>query len=65
KQDHQRLANWIIALGHHIQVEKMNFRALQAKAKETKVDANGKSLVLHKYCRNFQFYYFSCLGPKR
>ncbi|MGG3998423.1 RNA-guided endonuclease TnpB family protein, partial [Anoxybacillus kestanbolensis] len=42
KQDHQRLANWIITLGHHIQVEKMNFRALQAKAKETKVDANGK-----------------------
>jgi len=23
------------------------------------------TLVLHKYCRNFQFYYFSCLEPKR
>lgn len=49
KQDHQRLANWIITLGHHIQVEKMNFRALQAKAKETKVDANGK----HKKKKRF------------
>lgn len=42
KQDHQRLANGVITLGHHIRVEKMNFKALQAKAKETKVGTNGK-----------------------
>jgi len=42
KQDHHQLANWMITLGDCFKVEKMNFKALQKRAKETKVDANGK-----------------------
>ncbi|MBB5324864.1 hypothetical protein HNQ34_001962 [Anoxybacillus tepidamans] len=42
KQDHHRLANWMITLGDCFKVETMNFKALQKRAKETKVDANGK-----------------------
>lgn len=42
KQDHHQLANWMITLGDCFKVEKMNVKALQKRAKETKVDANGK-----------------------
>ncbi len=42
KQDHHRLANWMLTLGDCFKVETMNFKALQKRAKETKVDVNGK-----------------------
>lgn len=35
KQDHNKLANWILSLGDDIKVETMNYKALQARAKET------------------------------
>ncbi|MED4990699.1 transposase [Geobacillus sp. NFOSA3] len=35
KQDHNKLANWILSLGNDIKVETMNYKALQARAKET------------------------------
>lgn len=42
KQDHNKLANWILSLGDDIKVETMNYKALQARAKETIKDKNGK-----------------------
>ncbi|HBI04447.1 MAG TPA: transposase [Paenibacillaceae bacterium] len=38
KQDHEKMANWILTCGNDIRVEKMNFKGLQRKAKETKKD---------------------------
>ncbi|PDM39751.1 MULTISPECIES: RNA-guided endonuclease TnpB family protein [unclassified Geobacillus] len=42
KQDHNKLANWILSLGDDIKVETMNYKALQAKTKETIKDKNGR-----------------------
>lgn len=39
KQDHEKLANYIISLGNEIYVEDMNFRALQKRAKETTINS--------------------------
>jgi hypothetical protein len=36
RQDHYKLANRIIALGHDVKVETMNYTALTARSKETK-----------------------------
>ena len=35
KQDHHKLANWILSLGNDVKVERMNYITLQARAKET------------------------------
>ncbi|WP_017437533.1 RNA-guided endonuclease TnpB family protein [Saccharococcus caldoxylosilyticus] len=35
KQDHHKLANWILSLGNDVKVERMNYKTLQARAKET------------------------------
>jgi len=42
KQDHNKLANWILSLGDDIKVETMNYKALQARTKETIKDKNGR-----------------------
>lgn len=42
KQDHNKLANWILSLGDDIKVETMNYKGLQARTKETIKDKNGK-----------------------
>lgn len=42
KQDHNKLANWILSLGDDIKVERMNYKGLQARVKETIKDKNGK-----------------------
>ena len=42
KQSHNKLANYIVSLGDRILVETMNFRALQAKSKNTTKNKNGK-----------------------
>ena len=39
---HNILSNFIISLGDTIKVEDMNFKGLQARAKETKINDNGK-----------------------
>ncbi|WP_425203754.1 RNA-guided endonuclease TnpB family protein [Priestia megaterium] len=38
KQSHYRLVNWMVGLGDEFYVEKMNYKGLQAKSKETKVN---------------------------
>ncbi|GAA0285353.1 hypothetical protein GCM10008924_00020 [Gracilibacillus halotolerans] len=38
KQDHEKLANYILSLGNDIKVESMNYKGLQARAKETTVN---------------------------
>lgn len=38
KQSHEKLANYIISLGDRILVEKMSFKGLQARAKETTIN---------------------------
>ncbi|MGL5765708.1 MAG: RNA-guided endonuclease TnpB family protein [Sarcina sp.] len=38
KQDHEKMANYIISLGDNINVETMNFKGLQSKAKNTTVN---------------------------
>jgi hypothetical protein len=42
KQEHETLANYIISLGNTFYVEKMNFAALQKKAKKGEVNKKGK-----------------------
>ncbi len=42
KQDHNKLADWILSLGDDIKVETMNYKALQARTKETIKDKNGR-----------------------
>ncbi len=42
KYQHTCLANWILSLGHTVYVEQMHFSGLQRRAKETKIDKNGK-----------------------
>ncbi|QVK19723.1 transposase (plasmid) [Mycoplasmatota bacterium] len=37
KQDHEKLANKILSQGNIVKVEKMNFKGLQRRAKETKI----------------------------
>jgi len=38
KQDHEKLANYILTLGDDIKVEKMNYKGLQKRAKKTTVN---------------------------
>ena len=38
KQDHNRMANWILSLGDDIKVETMNYKGLQRRAKETTIN---------------------------
>lgn len=38
KQSHEKLANYIIGLGNKVKVEAMNYKGLQARAKETTVN---------------------------
>lgn len=38
KQDHNKLANWILSLGDDIKVETMNYKGHQKRAKETTVN---------------------------
>lgn len=38
KQDHEKLANYILSLGNDIKVETMSFQGLQARAKETTIN---------------------------
>lgn len=42
KQEHCRMANHILSLGDEIYIEDMNFKGLQGRAKETKLDKNGR-----------------------
>jgi len=42
KQSHNRLANYILKLGNKVFVETMNYKGLQARAKETTKNKNGK-----------------------
>lgn len=42
REDHNILANEIISQGDRILVEKMNFKGLQARAKNTTINKNGK-----------------------
>lgn len=42
KYQHECLANYIISLGDKVYVEKMNFSALQRRAKKTEIKKNGK-----------------------
>lgn len=42
KQSHHRLCNYILSLGDKVLVEKMSFKGLQSKAKETTVNKRGK-----------------------
>ena len=43
KQSHNKLANHILTLGNEIYVETMNYKGLQARAKKTIINKNGKS----------------------
>lgn len=38
KQSHEKLANYIISLGNKVKVEDMNYKRLQARAKETTIN---------------------------
>ena len=38
KQSHEKLANYILSLGNRVLVEKMNYKGLQIKAKETTIN---------------------------
>lgn len=38
KQEHNKLANWIVSLGDDIKVETMNYKGLQKRAKESTVN---------------------------
>lgn len=38
KQSHEKLANYILSLGNIVKVETMNYKALQARAKETTIN---------------------------
>lgn len=38
RQDHEKLANYILSLGNDIKVETMSFQGLQARAKETTIN---------------------------
>lgn len=49
KYQHTCLANWILSLGDTVYVEQMNFSGLQRRAKETKVDKNGKYAKKKRY----------------
>lgn len=42
KQAHCRMANHLLTLGDEMYVEEMNFKGLQSRAKETKLDKNGR-----------------------
>ena len=42
KQSHNKLANHILSLGNDIYVETMNYKGLQARAKNTTINKNGK-----------------------
>lgn len=42
KLSHNKLANEIVSLGNEVYVEKMNFRALQKRSKETTKNSKGK-----------------------
>lgn len=49
KYQHTCLANWILSLGDTVYVEQMNFSGLQRRAKETKIDENGKYAKKKRY----------------
>lgn len=53
KQEHEILANRIISLGNTIYVEDMNFKALQKKAKQSKV-VNGKNTKRKRFGASLQ-----------
>lgn len=40
KQDHEKMANYILTLGDEIKVETMNFKGLMKRAKETTINEN-------------------------
>lgn len=42
KESHEKLANMVISLGDKFHIEKMEFKGLQKRAKETLVNENGK-----------------------
>ena len=42
KYEHIRMANHILSLGKEVYIEDMNFSGLQGRAKETKLDKNGR-----------------------
>jgi hypothetical protein len=42
KQSHEELANYVLSLGNIIKVETMNYSGLQARAKETTINKDGK-----------------------
>ena len=42
KYEHTCMANHILALGSEVYIEEMNFKGLQSRAKETKLDKNGR-----------------------
>ena len=43
KYEHTCMANHILALGSEVYIEEMNFKGLQSRAKETKLDKNGRT----------------------
>ena len=42
KQSHNKLANYVLTLGNNVKVETMNYKGLQARAKNTTKNKNGK-----------------------
>lgn len=42
KQDHEVMSNYILSLGNKFYVETMNFKGLQARAKETTINSKGR-----------------------
>ena len=40
KQEHNKLANWVLSLGDEVYVETMNYKGMQAKSKNTTINEN-------------------------
>jgi hypothetical protein len=63
KQSHEILSNEILSLGNNVLVEKMNFSALQRRAKNTQrqdkvtiiIDSKGNEKQIHKYKKKKRF----------
>ncbi|WP_043538443.1 hypothetical protein [Ruminococcus albus] len=49
KQQHEILANEIISYGNEFYIEKMNYKALQKRSKETKTNAKGKYISKKRF----------------
>ena len=52
KYEHICMANHILSLGNEIYIEDMNFKGLQARAKETKIDKKGRFAKKKRFGRS-------------